>query len=197
MYLGGLIDKHGKPRPEVRRQIAEARAVFQKPKGVWTHAGLSKSKKLQIYRACMVSKLLYNFSTLWLTETQMKQIDSFHYRCLRSIANTPTTWVPCKWAWTTNQSIREMFDETLLSDEVRLHQLKLLGHILRRPQDHQARIVSFDRFLQPRIWGGPCRSGNRRNKWTEQLFAVAMTIFLNDHFFQASGSDRNIMKHQT
>ena len=185
VYLGGLIDKHGKPGPEVRRRIGEARAVFQKLKRVWRHAGLSKTKKLQIYRSCVVSKLLYNLSTLWLTETQMKQIDSFHYRCLRSIANIPTTWGAMQMgvARTTNESIREMLDETLLSDEVRLHQLKLLGHILRRPQNHPARIVSFDRFLQPRIWGGPYRPGNRRCKWTEQVLAVATTVF-NDHFFR-------------
>ena len=125
----------------------------------------------------------------------MKHIDSFHYRCWRSIANIPTTWGAMQMgvARTTNESIREMLDETLLSDEVRLHQLKLLGHILRRPQDHPARIVSFDRLLQPRIWGGPYRPGNRRCKWTEQVLAVAMTIF-NDHFFRGGGSDSDIKR---
>ena len=45
VYLGGLIDKNGRPGPEVRRRIGEARAVFQKLKRVWRHAGLSKLKK--------------------------------------------------------------------------------------------------------------------------------------------------------
>ena len=144
---------------------------------------MSETKKLQIDRACVVSKLLYNLSTLWLTETKIKRIDSFHYRCLRSIANIHTTLGAMQMgvARTTNESIREMLDETLLSDEVRLHQLKLLGHTFRKPLDHPARIVSFDSLLQSRIWGGPYRPGNRRSKWTEQVLAVAMTIF-NDHF---------------
>ena len=83
-------------------------------------------------------------------------------------------------ARTTNEQVREALQETLLSDEAPLHQLKLLGHILRRPQDHPARVVSFDRFLQPRTWGGPYRPGKRRSKWTEQMFALALTIF-SDH----------------
>ena len=188
VYLGGLIDKNGRPGPEVRRRIGEARA-----KRVWRRAGLSKLKKLQIYRACIVSKLIYNLSTLWLTETQTRQVDSFHYRCLRSIANIPTTWGAMQMgvARTTNEQVRETLQETLLSDEVRLHQLKLLGHILRRPQDHPTRVVSFDRFLQPRTWGGPYRPGKRRCKWTEQMLALALTIY-NDHFFQGQGCERDI-----
>ena len=98
VYLGGLIDRHGKPGPEVRRRIGEARAVFQKLKRVWRHAGLSKTKKLQIYRSCVVSKLLYNLSTLWLTETQMKQIDSFHYRVCALLLTFLPRGVPCRRA---------------------------------------------------------------------------------------------------
>ena len=52
------------------------------------------NKKRQLYRVYVVSKLLYNLSGLRLTETQMKQADSFHFRRLRSISNThiPTMW---------------------------------------------------------------------------------------------------------
>ena len=134
---------------------------------------------------------MYNLSTLRLTQTQMKHVDSFHYRCLRSIANIPTTWgaMQIRVARTSNEQVRETFRETLLTDEIRLHQLKLLGHILRRPQDHPARLVSFVRFLQPQTWGGPYRPGNRRSKWTEQMLALAMTIF---HFFHGRGSERDI-----
>ena len=166
----------------------EAKIVFRSLKRVWRHAGLSRHRKLQIYKACVVSKLLYNLSTLWLTDTHMNSIGTFHYRCLRSIANIPTTWGAMQIGIprTSNEAVRDMLGETLLSDEVRLHQLKLLGHILRRPQEHRARIVSFDPFLEPQQWGGPFRAGRRRSKWTEQVLALATTI-CNDHFFQGRG----------
>ena len=177
----------------MRRRIGEARTVFQSLKQVWRHAGLSTKEKLQIYKACVVSKLLYNMSTLRLTETQLHSIDAFHYKCLRSIASMPTTWgaMQIGVARTSNEAVRVKLNETLLSDEVRLHQLKLLGHILRRPQDHPARIVSFDRFLEPQMWGGPFRSGRRRHKWTEEVLALAMTI-CNDHFFEGRGNHKTL-----
>ena len=193
VYLGGLVEETGRPGPEVRRRIGEARTVFQSLKRVWKHAGLSTKKKLQIYKSCVVSKLLYNMSTLWLTETQLNSIDAFHYKCLRSIANIPTTWgaMQIGVARTSNEAVRAKLNETLLSDEVRLHQLKLLGHILRRPQDHPARIVSFDRFLEPQMWGGPFRSGRRRHKWTEEVLGLAMTI-CNDHFYEGRGNHKTV-----
>ena len=189
VYLGGLIEETGRPGPEVRRRIGEARTVFQSLKRVWKHAGLSTKKKLRIYKACVVS-------TLWLTETQLHSIDAFHYKCLRSIANIPTTWgaMQIGVARTSNEAVRAKLNEALLSglsDEVRLHQLKLLGHILRRPQDHPARIVSFDRFLEPQMWGGPFRSGRRRHKWTEEVLALAMTI-CNDHCFEGRGNHKTV-----
>ena len=128
VYLGGLIDQTGKPGPEVRRRIGEAGQVFQKLKRVWRHAGLSVRKKLRIYKACVVSKLIYNLSTLWLTDSQLNHVDSFHFRCLRAIANIPTAWGAMQQGITrvSNHEVRMQLRETLLSQEIRLHQLKLL-----------------------------------------------------------------------
>ena len=138
-------------------------------------------------------KLLYNLSTLWLTDTQLNQLDAFHVKCLRSIANIPTTWGAMQIGVprVSNQEVQTLLHESLLSDELRLHQLKLLGHILRRPVRHPSRIVTFDRFLQPQILGGPYRAGRRRTKWNEQLLGLASTIF-NDHFFEGRGTERDI-----
>ena len=44
IYLGGLIDHMGRPGPEVRRRIAEARQVFRSLIRVWKHARLSTGK---------------------------------------------------------------------------------------------------------------------------------------------------------
>ena len=56
---------------------------------------------------------------------------------------------------------------------------------------HPSRIVSYNRFLEPQILGGPFRAGVRRGKWTEHVLALAMTIF-NDHFFEGVGAHRDI-----
>ena len=75
-----------------------------------------------------------------------------------------------------NSEVQSSLNATLLSDEPRLHQLKLLGHILRRPLRHPSRVACFDRFLQPQVLGGPL---------------LATTVF-NDHFFAGAGIQRDI-----
>ena len=60
-----------------------------------------------------------------------------------------------------------------------------------RGQYDPSRMVSFNRFLEPQILGGPFRPGNRRGKWTEHVLATAMTIF-NDHFFRGEGGQRDV-----
>ena len=90
-----------------------------------------------------------------------------------------------------NATVQAQLNETTLSDELRLHQLKLLGHILRRPVRCPSRVISFHRFLKQQTLGGPYRTGRRRAKWKEQLLRLATTIF-NDHVFEGRGIERDI-----
>ena len=104
---------------------------------------------MAIYKVCVYRKLLYNLSILWLTDMFLNQLDAFHFKCLRSIANKPTTWGAMQIGipWVNNEEVRSQLNEILLSDELRLFQLKILGRILRRSDRYPSRIVIFDRFL--------------------------------------------------
>ena len=112
---------------------------------------------------------------------------------MRSIANIPTTWGAMQIGVPTvsNQEVQRLLLETRFSDELRLHQLKLLGRILRRPVWHPSRIIAFDRFLQLQTLGGLYQAGRRRAKWNEQLLGLASTI-VNDPFFEGKGTERDI-----
>ena len=186
-YLGVRIDEHGKPGPEVTKRIGECQQVFKQLIRVWKHARISIARKLRIYYACIVSKLSYGFCTVWLTEKQNHLLDSFHIRCLRSIAGIPSTWGATVTGQdrTPNEEVRSHLGMLYLSDELKLQQLQLLGHVLRRPTNHPARVLCFDRFLQPQLLGGPYRAGARRLKWSEQVLHLATTI-IHDHYFQGA-----------
>ena len=92
IYLGGLIEATGKPGPEKRRRIGEAKIVFRNLIRIWRHTDLSRYRKLQIYKIYLESKLLNNLSTLELIDADMNNIDSFFYRYLYFIANISTIW---------------------------------------------------------------------------------------------------------
>ena len=131
VYLGGLIE--GKPGPEVRRRIGKTKIAFRNLMRNWRHATFTRSRKLQIYKICNISKLLYN---------------NFHYH---SIINISTIWEAMQIGipHTSNEAVRDMLGEMLLSDEIRLYQLNSLELTLRQPQEHLARIPVS-------IVAGPC-----------------------------------------
>ena len=112
-----------------------------------THRHFAR-QKLRIYCACVVSKLTYSMSTMWLTEKQNEMLDAFHMKCLRSIAGIPSTWgaMVIGSKRICNEQVRSQMGVLYLSDEVKIQQLSLLGHVLRRPLNHPARVLCFDRL---------------------------------------------------
>ena len=91
VYLGALVGSKAKQGHEVSNKIRDARQAFKTLLRVWKHAGIGTKRKINIYYACVVSKLMYSLCTLCFTEKQMLLLDPFHIRCLLSIAGIPST----------------------------------------------------------------------------------------------------------
>ena len=85
VYLGGLVTCDGKAGRELVRRLGEGRRVFDGLCKVWSHAGITRARKLEIYSACVVSKILYSMESLWLLQADRAKLDAFHYKCLRKI----------------------------------------------------------------------------------------------------------------
>ena len=138
VYLGALIDSKGKPGHEVSKKIRDSRRVFKTLLRVWKHTRISTKRKIDIYYACVVSKLMYSLCTLCLTGKQMRLLDSFHIRCLRSIAGIPSTWGATLLGIEriSNEQVRCQMSLLNLSDELRLQQMSLLcdGPLTTQPE---------------------------------------------------------------
>lgn len=87
-YLGSTISSNLSLEPEMNARIAKAAAVMSKlQKRVWANKNLTDNTKMQVYRACVLSTLLYS-SEAWTTyAAQERRLNSFHLRCLRRIFN--------------------------------------------------------------------------------------------------------------
>ena len=69
-----------------------ARVVTWNPE-LRKHAHLTCTKKLQIFSACVVSRLMYSLHTAWLCKADLRKIDAFQARCLRSILGIPHSFI--------------------------------------------------------------------------------------------------------
>ena len=93
VYLGGLITNDMSARPELTRRLGEANRAFKSLVGCWSHANISRARKIEIYMACVGSKLMYNLETLWLLKADISRLDAFHVKCLRCICRIPHSYV--------------------------------------------------------------------------------------------------------
>ena len=57
VYLGGMLSSNASAKPEVTRRLGEARGDFKVLAQCWSHANIPRSRKMDIYTACIVSKL--------------------------------------------------------------------------------------------------------------------------------------------
>ena len=85
-YLGSTISSNLSLEPEINSRIAKASAVMSKlHKRVWSNNNLTVNTKMRVYRACVLSTLLYSSETWTTYAAQEKRLNSFHLRCLRRI----------------------------------------------------------------------------------------------------------------
>jgi len=125
-YLGSTVTDTLSLDAEINKRIGMAYTTLSKlTKRVWTNKHLTVHTKANVYKACVISTLLYG-SESWTTySSQERKLQTFHLRCLRRILGI--TW---KDKVTNNEvlsraGIPSMF--TLL----RQRRLRWLGHIHR------------------------------------------------------------------
>ena len=84
-YLGSTISPDGRMSSELTRRIGIAKADFRAVRQVWSHSALSRRRKLEICSALIETKLLYALSTGCFTKAELRRLDGFQARCLRTI----------------------------------------------------------------------------------------------------------------
>ena len=85
VYLGCVLSRDGSSGSELSRRLGAAQDEFGKLAKVWAHCNVTRHRKVEIYSACVLSKLLYNLHSLWLSPSEERKLDAFHCKCLRRI----------------------------------------------------------------------------------------------------------------
>ena len=171
VYLGGLLTANGRPDSEISRKIGAAIGDFKNLSAFWSHAGLGRSRKLELFHALVVSKLLYGLSTLWLTKAQRRRLDGFYCRCLRRILRIPAAFV----SRVSNKIVFERAGATPLSDQILHRQLLLLGKVVRAPEDSLLKQCVFSSgTLLPQIGQFVRRVGRPRQDWSTQVLKAGL-----------------------
>ena len=150
-YLGSVISNAATVSKNLDNRSSKASSSFGRlSKRVWQSHSLRFSPNLQVYRAVVVSILLYGAETLVLCRKQIRLLDRFHQRCLLSILGIE---------WQDHMSNEEVLKRASLPSikSILLQmQLRWAGYVSRMEDVRMPKAVFFSELQEgKRDRGGP------------------------------------------
>ena len=110
--------------------------------------------KRKVYQACVLSVLLYGSECWTPLKKQLKKLDSFHNRCIRTIMG-----ISNKQQWeqhiTSVEIRRKWGDPETATLKAKKRRLEWLGHVARMPDHCIPKVCLFSWLPQPHPCGGP------------------------------------------
>ncbi|XP_066482784.1 DBIRD complex subunit ZNF326 isoform X2 [Tiliqua scincoides] len=149
VHLGSTISDTLSLDNELNRRIGKAATTFSRlTKRVWSNKKLTENTKIQVYRACVLSTLLYCSESWALDSQQERKLNAFHTRCLRSILGI--SWqdkVP-------NNTILERAGIPSVYALLKQKRLHWLGHVVRMDDGRIPKDLLYGELVQ-----GECPTG--------------------------------------
>ena len=130
-YLGCTITSDARIDREIDNRLSKANSSFGRLyKRVWTNKNLKCKTKIRVYRAVVLTTLLYGSET-WVTySSHIRLLERFHQRCLRTILNV-------HWSdFVTNVEVLEQAEIPSIEALLLNYQLRWAGHVSRM-EDHR------------------------------------------------------------
>ena len=184
-YLGSTVSSKASLDAEISSRIAKAAGVMAKlNKRVWINDLLSERTKLQVYRSCVLSTLLYG-SESWPTYTrQEKRLNGFHLRCLRRL-------LQIKWQdRVSNTNVLQRADMPSIPTLLIQRRLRWLGHVHRMEADRLPRQV-----LYGELWEGARPVGRPLLRFKDVCKRDLLLAEFNPNTWEDLAQDRTTWRH--
>lgn len=197
-YLGVVIQRHGSGDLAVTERLEKARKAFWAlNSSVWSVQQLSLSTKLSVYRACVLSVLLYGAEVWTHTYPVRKKLEKFHMICLRRISGYGLGYQ--RDHSLSNEDLRAWLGVPSISDLVCQCRLRWLGHVGRMPDYRIPKRVLFG--VLPTEVGQARQPGLKAGKRLRDAFAKDLNSAGIDRQgwlqFANSGEGAALWKHKT
>jgi hypothetical protein len=173
VHLGALMADNGAIEGELARRIGAASGDFRALSRVWGHSSLSRTRKLEIFNATIISKLSYGLATAWLNTSARRRLNGFQNRSLRSISGIKPSFV----SLVSNEAVLKATCQRPLCEHVARQQLLLYGKAARASPENLLRSATFcsgslrattSRYVQ--------RRGRPALEWTSEVGKMALRI---------------------
>jgi len=184
-YLGSVISNDGTVNLDLDNRLARASSTFGRlNKKVWKNHSLRRLTKTKVYRAVVIPTLLYGCESWTLYRKQIKRLEQFHQRCLRSILNI-------KWQdYVTNEEVLERSELPRMESILLRQQLRWAGHVARMEDTRIPKAVFFGELKQ-----GKRGRGAPRKRFKDQLKKQLSLADIDHQTWQEKALNRENWRH--
>jgi hypothetical protein len=127
IYLGSKLDTSTSATPEIRRRINMAMASFGKMNRIWRANSLSRKTKSALYKAIILTIMLYNAEVWPIKKQDMTALEGAHFVMMRRMLTGRTAD-----AHITKEQLLSAFDLQLIANFITRKRMSWIGHALRR-----------------------------------------------------------------
>ena len=177
-YLGADISRDGEITSEVNCRIAKAARAFgclRRP--IFQNKNLTVITKRTVYKAVVLSVLLYGAETWTTKAVHIRRLNSFHNRCVRSILGV-TRYQQWKERITSKQLASAFGMQQSIPDIILERRLRWLGHLGRMEDERLPKRVLFGELRKRR----PCHGTKKR--WRDAVSSDLQAIGVKDRWYE-------------
>jgi hypothetical protein len=179
-YLGSTISSDGSLDKEITARIQKAsQALGRLRVKVLQQKGIKLSTKLKLYKAVVLTSLLYGCETWTLYRRHVKQLEQFHTRSLRSILGI-------RWQdRVTNQEVLDRAGLTSIESLLLKAQLRWSGHVARMDDNRIPRQMMYSELKE-----GSRKQGRPRLRYKDTLKNNLKWCNIQTREFEKAAADR-------
>ena len=123
---------------ELNKRIGKAAMTLSRlTKRVWSNNKLSDHTKVYVYKACVISTLLYGSESWTMHAYQEKRLNVFHMRCLRHILKIT------RQDKVTNNAVLEKTGIPSIHIFLKQRRMRWLGHVTRMKDGRIPKDLSY------------------------------------------------------
>ena len=157
VYLGSLLDETGTCSKDIARRIGMGAGKFRQLESLWKSPGVRLKTKLSIYRATVLSTVLYGSECWSCTDREYDALDTFNTRRLRAMIGKNKMEI-------SNSDLYKITQMIPLKKVVQRNRLRWAGHVRRMADTRIPKKALFGDVV-----GGKPRRGRTKINWLQNL----------------------------
>ena len=152
-YLGCFISSDGRLKKELSHRIGAAAGAFRTLSQVWSSRHIRLHTKGKLYRAAVLSNLLYEAESWNVSKSHTQQLHAFHMSCLRRIVGIT------RLERVSNAEVLRRCGQQQMQTLLRIYRLRWLGHLGRMEDTRLPKKMLFGKLA------GRLPKGRPRKRW--------------------------------